>query len=235
MKYAYYLKKFWLLYLATGILCLLATIGADRTVTTIAEHSPIDRNHTIIIDAGHGGEDGGAISCTGMPESQINLQIALRLRDLCHLIGYDTCMIRTSDVSVYTEGNSLAAKKASDLRQRVKIVNAVDNGILISIHQNIFADSRYDGAQIFYAPTEGSKALSDQLQSTFVECINKGSNRKCKPANGVYLMQHIERPGVLVECGFLSNPAEEAKLRSKDYQLKLCCVIVSGLSRYINA
>lgn len=235
MKYAYYLKKFWPLYLFTVILCLAATVGADRAVTTIAENTPITRSQTIVIDAGHGGEDGGATSCTGVLESHLNLEIALRLRDLCHLLGYETRMIRTSDISVYTQGNTLAAKKASDLRQRVRIVNSLENGILISIHQNVFADSRYDGAQVFYAPTGSSKELADILQSAFVASVNPGSNRKSKPANGVYLMQHIERPGILVECGFLSNPEEEAKLRSADYQKKLCCVIVSGLSRYINA
>lgn len=235
MRSADYLKKFWPIYLVTGILCLLATLAADRTITTIAQNIPIPRYQTIIIDAGHGGVDGGAISCTGVLESQVNLEIALRLRDLCHLLGYDTCMIRTDDVSIYTEGKTIAAKKASDLRQRVRIVNSTNRGILISIHQNTFPDSRYDGAQVFYAPTEGSRELADILQSAIVTAINKDSTRQSKPSSGVYLMQHIDRTGVLVECGFLSNPEEEAKLRSAEYQKRLCCVIASGLTQYLKA
>lgn len=235
MRSTDYLKRFWPAYLITAVLCLLATLAADRTVTTIAQSMPIPRQQTIVIDAGHGGLDGGAISCTGVLESHINLEIAMRMRDLCHFLGYETCMVRTEDISVYTEGNTIAAKKASDLRQRVRIVNSSHCGILISIHQNTFSDSQYDGAQVFYATTEGSKDLADQLQSSLVSSINPGSNRKSKPANNVYLMQHINRIGVLVECGFLSNPSEEAKLRTPEYQKRICCAIVSGLSQYLNA
>lgn len=232
MRSADYLRKFWPVYLVTGLLCLVATLAADRAITTIAQGIPIVRYQTIVIDAGHGGEDGGAVSCTGVPESRINLEIALRLRDLCHLLGYNTCMIRTEDISVYTEGNTLAAKKASDLRQRVRIVNSTNRGVLISIHQNTFSDNRYDGAQVFYAPTEGSKELADLLQSNLMISLNQNSHRNSKPANNVFLMQHIERTGVLVECGFLSNPEEEARLRDATYQKKLCCVIASSLSQY---
>ena len=232
MRSADYLKKFWPVYLVTGLLCLVATLAADRTITTIAQGIPIVRYQTIVIDAGHGGEDGGAVSCTGVPESRINLEIALRLRDLCHLLGYNTCMIRTEDISVYTEGNTLAAKKASDLRQRVRIVNSTNRGVLISVHQNTFSDNRYDGAQVFYAPTEGSKELADLLQSNLIISLNQNSHRNSKPANNVFLMQHIERTGVLIECGFLSNPEEEARLRDASYQKKLCCVIASSLSQY---
>ena len=232
MRSADYLKKFWPIYLVTGLLCLVATLAADRTITTIAQSIPIVRYQTIVIDAGHGGEDGGAVSCTGVPESRINLEIALRLRDLCHLLGYNTCMIRTEDISVYTEGNTLAAKKASDLRQRVRIVNSTNRGVLISIHQNTFSDNRYDGAQVFYAPTEGSKELADLLQTNLIMSLNQNSHRNSKPANNVFLMQHIERTGVLIECGFLSNPEEEARLRDGAYQKKLCCVIVSSLGQY---
>ena len=227
-----YLKKFWPIYLLTALLCLAATLAADRTITTIAQSVPIVRYQTIVIDAGHGGEDGGAVSCTGVPESRINLEIALRLRDLCHLLGYNTCMIRTEDISVYTEGNTLAAKKASDLRQRVRIANGSNRGVLLSIHQNTFTDNRYDGAQVFYAPTEGSKELADILQSNLIAVVNGNSHRKSKEADNVYLMQHIDCTGVLIECGFLSNPEEEAKLRNSDYQKKICCVIVSSLGQY---
>ena len=228
-----YIRRFWPLYLITVLLFILLALAASQTVTTIAENAPVAHSVTIVIDAGHGGVDGGATSCTGVLESRINLEIALRLEDLCHLLGYRTQMIRRSDVSVYTEGNTIAAKKASDLRQRVKIVNDTEGGILISIHQNIFADSRYDGAQVFYANTPGSRELAVLLQQNFTSACNPGSHRQEKEAKNVFLMRYIERTGVLVECGFLSNPEEEALLRSKQYQNQLCAVIVSCLSQYL--
>lgn len=230
-----YWKKFWLLYLITGVLFVFSALSTESFIETIAENTPVPHNYTIIIDPGHGGIDGGATSCTGVLESQINLEIGLRLNDLCHLMGYHTIMTRTSDVSIYTEGNSIAAKKASDLRQRVKIVNDTENAVLISIHQNIFSDSQYSGAQVFYADTQGSIELAQILQAAFVESINTGSSRKAKAASSIYLMQHIQKTGILVECGFLSNPEEEAKLRSENYQKEICCVIVSALSKYLSA
>ena len=235
MKYVFYLKKFWVLYLITAVLCLGAALGASEAVTTVAQNTPVARNQTIVIDAGHGGEDGGATSCTGVLESQINLQIALRLNDLCHLLGYNTLMIRTTDTSVYTEGSTIAAKKVSDLKQRVRIVNETENAILISIHQNTFPIEKYSGAQVFYNSGEGARDLAERIQSAFVQTVNPGSNRKCKSADGIYLMQHISRPGVLVECGFLSNTEEEARLRTSEYQQQICCVIVCALSSYLNA
>lgn len=230
-----YVKKFWPLYLLTAVIFVFAAIGADRAVTTIAENTPVARDHVIVIDAGHGGMDGGATSCTGVLESRINLEIALKLNDLCHLLGYQTVMIRTADVSVYTEGNTIAAQKASDLRQRVRIVNETEKAILISIHQNTFSESRYSGAQVFYATTQGSQGLANRMQEIFVSALNPGSIRKEKVASNVYLMQHIQKTGVLVECGFLSNPEEEALLRSGEYQNRICCVIVSALSQYLHA
>ena len=235
MKYRYYIRKFWLLYIVTAIAVLAGSVAADQAITAMADNVPISRSHVIVIDPGHGGIDGGATSCSGVLESKFNLEIARTLDDLCHLLGYQTRMIRTSDISVYTEGNTIAAKKASDLRNRVSIVNNQDNAILISIHQNIFPDSRYSGAQVFYAPTIDSRQLADRLQNMLVSSLNPGSKRLAKEADGIYLMQHIRCPGVLIECGFLSNPEEEAKLRTQEYQRKLCCVMVSGLSGYINA
>lgn len=223
-----YVLRFAPLYiLVTTILLLLVAVG-DRVITTLAESRMICRTPVIIIDPGHGGEDGGAVSCTGAYESGINLEIALRLDALCHLFGYETKLIRSTDISVYTQGQSLAAKKASDLKNRVQMVNSVANGILISIHQNTFSDSRYHGAQVFYADTSGSLELAQRMQQQ-MQILDSGNHRRAKTADHVYLMQHIQSPGVLLECGFLSNPAEEEKLRSVDYQKMLCAAIVTGL------
>ena len=231
------MKKHWswglaILLTVSGI--LLLSHAGSHAVTVIAQSSPLKRNVCILIDAGHGGVDGGAISCSGASESAYNLEIALRLNDLFRFLGYDTRMIRTTDISVYTKGETIAQKKVSDLKERVRITNETENALLLSIHQNYFSDSRYSGAQVFYADTEGSKALASQLQTAFGNTINPGSSRECKQSKGIYLMEHIQRPGVLIECGFLSNPREEAALRSKDYQQKLCCVIASSVDSFLS-
>lgn len=213
---------------------LLAGISLSRGVAVFSENAPIERPYTIVIDAGHGGVDGGATSCTGILESKFNLEISLRLNDLFHLLGRKTMMIRNEDVSVYTEGTTIAAKKISDLKERVRMIGICENAILVSIHQNHFADARYSGAQTFYAPTEGSKELAQALQSTFVQNINIGSKRQTKRAESVYIMQHIRCPGVLIECGFLSNPEEERQLRTSTYQNKLCICIASTVCQYLD-
>ena len=222
-------------YLLAVVVCIMLAGGGSSAVNVVSQNISVDREHRIVIDAGHGGIDGGATSCTGVLESRINLEIALRLEDLMHLLGYDTVMIRRTDTSVYTQGQTIAAQKVSDLKERVRIVNQTENAILISIHQNTFSDSRYGGAQVFYANNEESRELANQMQNDLIRYLNPESHRKPKKASGIYLMDHIKHTGVLVECGFLSNPEEEAKLRSDNYQKKLCCVIVSSLSQLINA
>lgn len=210
------------------------TYLASETTTAIAQMIPLERAHTVVIDAGHGGVDGGATSCSGILESQFNLEIALRLNDLLHLLGYDTVMVRSTDISVYTEGETIAAKKVSDLKKRVSLVNETENAVLISIHQNTFSDSQYSGAQVFYAPEGESRQLAEQLQAVFFRTINPGSSRKAKKADGIYLMEHINCTGILVECGFLSNPTEEARLRHQEYQKKLCAIIASTVGNFLD-
>ena len=209
------------------------TLGGSRVVTVLSENAPVKVKTTVIVDAGHGGVDGGATSCTGILESQFNLEIAQKLNDLLNLLGVQTIMIRNTDCSVYTDGETIAQKKISDLKERVRIANSTDNSILVSIHQNLFSDKKYSGAQVFYAPTDGSEILAKVVQSEFIRTINPTSHRKIKKANAIYLMQHINCPGVLVECGFLSNPQEEYLLRTKDYQQKVSSVIACSISNFL--
>lgn len=228
----------WIGFIPFYLLVLIVTIGiasaGSNAVTTIAQNRSVERQYCFVIDAGHGGIDGGATSCSGVLESQINLEIALRVNDLFTLLGYDTVMIRKTDESIYTEGNTIAAQKISDLKERVRISNETQNAIVISIHQNTFQDSRYQGSQVFYAPTNGSAQLAKQLQQDMISILQPTSNRKIKKADNVYYMQHITCPGVLIECGFLSNPEEEAKLRDTEYQKKLSAVIVGSCSRFLS-
>ena len=216
------------------ILCFITmTYGASIATTTVAQLIPLERDHTIVIDAGHGGEDGGATSVSGKTESQYNLEISLKLADLLHLLGYQTKLIRRTDISVYTAGETIAAKKVSDLRQRVRMVNETENAVLLSIHQNTFSDGKYSGAQVFYGPKGESRELAELLQTEFRRTVNPSSQRQIKKADGVYLMQHIDCTGVLVECGFLSTPEEDSLLKTPEYQRKICCILATVTSRFL--
>lgn len=232
MKKKYFDRKAILIYLLIFSLFLLVPLWGNRAIST-SSGSTVLYNY-VIIDAGHGGVDGGAVSCTGTFESQINLEIALKLNDLMHLLGIRTVMIRDTDRSVYTEGETIAAKKVSDIKERTRIVNATPNALFVSIHQNNFQDSRYSGTQIFYNDQGDSEKLAETLQTSFRENINPQNKRQIKRSTGVYLMEHINCTGVLIECGFLSNTQEEVKLRDSTYQKQICCVIAATISQYLN-
>lgn len=220
------------------IVVLVGTLGMIRwisEVATVMAVSEFERSRVnLIIDPGHGGIDGGTSTKSGTLESTINLQIALRLEDLSHLLGFQTTMTRREDTSIYKEGQTIAQKKVSDLKERVKIANGIENGILLSIHQNYFPDDQYSGAQVFYGKGEGSEALAKMIQGALVKNLNIGSKRKCKAGTGIYLMEHTECPGVLIECGFLSNQNEAKLLQAKEYQEKLCKTIIATVSCYIS-
>jgi len=188
---------------------------------------------TVVIDAGHGGEDGGAVSVTGVLESGLNLAIAGRLEQVLAFCGVQTSMIRSGDQSVSSEGDTVTARKVADLKQRVRMVNAVQNAVLISIHQNHFSESKYDGAQVFYARTEGSRALAQQTQSVLRETLDPENHREVKAADSVYLMEKLQCTGILVECGFLSNPQEDRLLQQEAYQKKIACAIGAALVQYL--
>jgi N-acetylmuramoyl-L-alanine amidase len=146
---------------------------------------------------------------------------------MLHFLGYETKMTRSTDISIYTEGETIAQKKLSDLKARVRICEETDGAVLLSIHQNTFSDSRYFGAQVFYSNSEGSETLAKMLQASLGE-------RSAKRAEGVYLMEHISCTGVLIECGFLSNWEEEAKLRSPEYQKRLACIIAATAVDFVS-
>ena len=229
------IRFFVLLYCGVFIGAVSLCQLASSSVTVLKESEPVQNRTVIIIDAGHGGIDGGATSCTGIPESHINLQISLRLNDLVQLLGFETKMIRKTDTSVYTEGNTIAAQKVSDLKQRVKLVNETKNAVLVSVHQNTFLDSRYSGAQVFYANDDTSRELAKVMQADLISNLNPGSKRQCKSSDGIYLMQNIQRPGVLIECGFLSNPEEEANLLTAEYQKQIASVVATCISRFYSS
>ena len=229
-------RRLWLplCYVLTILSVLTGVNLLNRSVTAMAGYRQQQDKICIIIDPGHGGEDGGAVSVSGRAESAYNLEISARLSDTLRLLGYQTRMIRDRDISVYTKGETLAQKKASDLKERVRIVNDTEHALLISIHQNHFPEERYSGPQVFYAETDGSRQLAEQLQEILVPGLSPGSKRTAKKASGIYLMEHIACTGVLVECGFLSNYREEAALRSPEYQKKVSSLIAVGVSQYLS-
>lgn len=185
---------------------------------------------TLILDAGHGGEDGGAVSVSGVPESQINLEIVLKLRDILSFYGAAPMLLREEDISLHDESaDSLREKKRSDLKNRVATIESQENAVLISIHQNTYPSSKYSGAQVFYAPTEGSKAMAEYFQATIQGQLQPDNTRTAKQIpDSVYLMNHITCPAVLVECGFLTNHQEEAMLRDDGYQRQLAAVLTGA-------
>ena len=228
-------KKLFPFYCAVLAITIALAFLLNQTVTTYTDQNvTISEGMCIIIDPGHGLPDGGTTSCTGVLESDLNLQISIRLNDLFHLFGVKTIVTRVNQDSIYTEGDSIARKKVSDTKNRVSLINNTKNAILLSIHQNHFYDSRYSGAQVFYAGTKGSDLLAKKLQADLVTNLNPGSNRQSKRSSGVYLMENIRCTGVLIECGFLSNIQEESRLRSAQYQKKLCSVIVISCAEYLN-
>ena len=187
----------------------------------------------LVLDAGHGGEDGGAVSLTGVPESQVNLAITLRMEALLAFCGTPTQLLRREDISLYSEGaESLREKKVSDLHNRVAEIEREENTVLVSIHQNSFPQGKYHGTQVFYAPTEGSQVLAEGVQQAVQTALQPDNQRQAKEIpQEVYLMNHITCPAILVECGFLTNPEEEAMLRAPEYQTKLAAVLSCALTQ----
>lgn len=220
------LKKYVGFSLFLSVAVILGALLLSRVGTAIAVLADgIETAPVVIIDAGHGGEDGGAVSVSGVRESRLNLEISLRLNDFLHFLGIETRMIRSADVSVYTEGETIAQKKVSDIHNRVNYVEQTPNALLVSIHQNYFTQSQYRGAQVFYASTAGSSALAEAMQQSLSQQADPRNHRECKAAKDIYLMEHISCPAILIECGFLSNPEEDLLLQEECYQKKLAAVI----------
>ena len=216
--------------IGTVILLALALSRLNSAMEPAMNHVVTQRTGPLVLDAGHGGEDGGAVSITGVPESRINLSIVLSLRDVLGLYGVDPILLREEDIALHTgDANTLREKKRSDLKNRTAAIEAVEGGTLISIHQNTYPGSRYHGTHVFYAPTDGSQALADHVQNSIKTALQPDNERAVKQIpDTVYIMNHITCPGILIECGFLTNPAEEAMLRDPDYQRKLSAVIAAA-------
>lgn len=190
-------------------------------------------NKTVILDAGHGGMDGGAVAADGTRESDLNLAITLKTEAVLGLLGEDTLLLRDKDTDISdADARSVSQKKVSDIRNRVSLVNSHPQALLLSIHCNTFSEGKYHGAQVFYG--NDGKPLAEQLQMQLRANVDEGNLRECKAIGPeVYLFRHITVPGVLVECGFLSNAEELARLQSEAYQKQLAVTIGVTVVNYL--
>lgn len=226
-------KRIFLLALALAAVTASLSFAVDRfqgLAAPAVSPSAVRPVGGLILDAGHGGEDGGAVSVTGAAESQINLAVVLKLDSILGLYSQTPLLLRDEDRALYSEGAvTLREKKVSDLKNRVAMIQACQGATLISIHQNSYPQGRYRGTQTFYAPTEGSQELARYIQDAVRQALQPENERDVKQIpDTVYLMNHIDCPAVLVECGFLSNPEEEALLRDEGYQKKLAAVLAAA-------
>lgn len=206
-------------------LCVLGGVnwlGRGRSVSAAAV-SAAEGNWTLILDAGHGGEDGGASTPAGQKESDINLAIVLKARALMTFLGVEPQLTRQTDISLHSSGaETIRQKKVSDLKNRVALVEGTPNAMLISVHQNYFTDPRYDGTQVFFNGGEVGRPWGEGAQEQFRQVLDLSNDRKAKPMpDGIYLFEHISCPAILVECGFLSNGEEAALLVTDTYQKKV--------------
>ena len=213
------------------VLQTASNIKTNKTVTTMA--TPVS-SKTIIVDAGHGGEDGGAVSDNGVSEAEINLKIALKLQQLLEQSGSNVVLTRSDNNAIYdVDKKTLRDKKNSDIRNRVRIGNDSSADIFVSIHLNKIPENQYYGWQTFFKDgNEDGKRLANCIQNNLNETIQKENKRTPLKINNVYIIKHVEIPTVIVECGFLSNPEEERQLQQEEYQTKLAWGIYNGIMEF---
>ena len=227
-------RKFICISVSLAVICLLAFFGSNIE-KSVSVSSDFIQKPQIIIDAGHGGFDGGAVADDGTVEKNINLKISDALSKMLMVSGYEVIRTRTSDNS--TEDNSgekIASRKKSDLRNRLELMKKYPDGIFVSIHLNKFTTSSAKGSQVFYSPkTEDSHILGEKIQSAIAGMLQSENDRVIKKGNSsTFLLNNATIPAVIVECGFLSNKNELELLKSEEYQNKLAFCIFCGINNY---
>lgn len=197
--------------------------------------SIVNNNHTVVLDAGHGEPDGGAVSINGTKEADINLKITLKIKDLLEQNGIIVILTRTDENEIYDDNaKTISQKKKSDLKNRVKIANESNADIYVSIHLNKINDTRYCGWQTFYkAKNESGKKLAFSIQNGMNNTIPKENKRTPLEISNIYIIDNITIPTCIVECGFLSNLEEEKQLLSDEYQQQLALGISNGIIDYL--
>ena len=231
MKRRYFIP---VLSLSLCIFSLTAFLAAnnEKAAETIA---PAREKKVIIVDAGHGGVDGGATGCTGTIEKNVNLNIAKKLQKELQLLGFTVVMTRETDVSIHDpKAATIRQKKASDLKNRLELTRIYPDSILISIHQNAINIPSVRGAEVYYSPNDPSSKVFAQLLQDELNRVSFSAPRKInKAGSNLYLFHRAKNTAVLVECGFLTNREEEQLLLSDEYQSKLVDTIVKSLIIYL--
>ena len=191
---------------------------------------------TIILDAGHGGEDAGATGVNGALEKDLNLSMSKILGEMLIDKGFAVIYTRSEDKMLYAEFENIKGlRKISDLKNRCKVAKNYPNALFVSIHMNTFGDSQYSGLQVYYSENnQDSQALAEAIQSNVRKEVQPSNNRKIKPGKSIYVLENVENTAVLIECGFLSNMEEAEKLSEKEYQKLLSFSIICGIIEYIN-
>lgn len=222
-----------LFFLSAPLLIVLAVKRAR--LPSQAFYPAAYQGRVLVLDAGHGGEDGGAVSSAGDKESDINLAIVLRLEQLMGLYGVPVVLTRSDDRSIHDQGaDTLREKKVSDLNNRLALVSGLENCILLSVHQNSYTDPRYSGAQVFYTASEESRQWAEQTQELLRQGLDPANDRAAKKIpNTVYLMNHVTCPAILVECGFMSNGEEVSLLLTSGYQTKIAAALAAACVQYL--
>ena len=216
---------------------ILLTNISSLSLPTSAESSVNRKLTCVVIDAGHGGEDSGAVSASGLYEKDINLAVAFALRDLLEMNGISVIMTRDEDVLLYDRNvDYQGRKKVLDLAARKTVADAYEDSLFVSIHMNAFPDPQYSGMQVWYGVKDPlSQSIAADIQKEALQ-INPDNHRKIKAAgSNIYLLDNISSPCVLVECGFLSNPEEAEFLGTSDGQCVLAFTIFAGISSYLTS
>lgn len=191
-------------------------------------------NYTIVVDAGHGNPDGGAVSKSGVAEAEINLEIALKLRDELEDLGYSVIMTRESENNIadVEKQTPIRAMKVSDINNRIQIANESQADMLVSIHMNNFENSKYYGWQTFYQKnSEYSEQIAKNIQEGISNQIERVNDREALPIGNIKLMDKSKIPSVIVECGFLSNEEDLRLLLTEEYQMQIVNGIVEGIEK----
>ncbi len=218
--------------LLTGAFSGYATLPLECNAMSV-DTPPVKR---VIIDAGHGGEDGGASSASGLVEKNVNLEIAFLLRDMLEANGIEVILTREDDRLLYDRTMDFQGrKKKLDFAARLKIIEDNPDAIFISIHMNSFSAPRYSGLQVWYSSNNGeSMRLADLIQMNAKELLQPENNRKTKAAgSSILLLDKAKQPAVLVECGFLSNPEEAARFESNEYKQNVAFVIFCSVMDFL--
>ena len=192
---------------------------------------------TVIIDAGHGGEDGGASSASGLVEKDVNLDISLTLCDMLTSCGVNVVMTRTNDRLLYDRNVDFKGrKKKLDLAARLAIADSTDNAIFVSIHMNSYTDPKYSGLQVWYSQNNPlSYSLAELVQGSNKLYLQPDNNRKTKAAtSSIHLLHKATCPAILVECGFLSNTDETALFETEEYRKKVAFMLFSSIVEFLN-